>query len=165
MKNKIYKVLLAAASTMAIIMCTATVTGKETTSTVINDNYVEIITVTSYCGTMDGLQLNTNDCNSYYLETENMQQDAKTQIYHVNTESDHNKLMDVLENRDGKIIIEVLNGTVINKNGDGVDICGYYIKYDMDNFRVGDKVQSVFVYNAESNAIDDILYRVDTLIQ
>lgn len=94
-----------------------------------------------------------------------MQQDTATQVYNIGTESDYDKLYKDLENRNGKIIIEISNGTVINGNGDSIDVCGYYRCYDMDKFKVGDKVQSVFVYNPENNYIDDILYRVDTLIQ
>lgn len=75
-----------------------------------------------------------------------------------------NKLKEILENRDGKIIIEVSNGTVTDSNGDGIDVCGYYRHYD-NRFSVGDMVQSVFVYNPQNNSVDDILYRVDTLIE
>ena len=47
----------------------------------------------------------------------------------------------------------------------GIDILGNYRHYDMEKFSVGDKVQSVFVYNPKTNFIDDILYRTDTLIE
>lgn len=161
MKNKIVKIIMAAVGSIAIVMYTTTVTGKEKVS----KDYLDMTTVTSYCCTFDGVQLYTNDGKGYWLEVEQVQQDTETQVYNIGTESDYDKLYKALENRNGKIIIEISNGTVINGNGDGVDVCGYYRCYDTDKFNVGDKVQSVFVYNPGNNCIDDILYRIDTLIQ
>lgn len=88
-----------------------------------------------------------------------------TKIYHVRDKKDLEKLDQALIKRNGKIIIEIIDGKVINKKGDGKDTCGYYIKYDKKRFKKGNKVQSVFVYNPDTNYMDDILYRVDTLIK
>ena len=63
-----------------------------------------------------------------------------------------------------KIIIEVIEGTVLDSEGNGIDTCGYYVKYDTKKFSEGDKVQTVLIYNPDTNYIDDILYRIDTLI-
>lgn len=106
----------------------------------------------------------SNTIDNNYLKTDNLQTDL-TQVYYTFTEDDFNTLMPIVENRNGKIIIEVIQGTVLDSDGNGIDSCGNYIHYDMDKFSIGDKVQSIFVYNPDSNAIDDILYRVDTLIE
>ena len=86
-------------------------------------------------------------------------------IYHTQSIEDYNKLTPILENRNGKIIIEVSNGTVSDSEGNGTDDCGYYRHYDSEKFSPSDYVQSVFVYNTDTNSTDDILYRVDTLIE
>ena len=101
------------------------------------DSYIDMNTVISYSGTTNGLQLNFEDGTGYYLE--------------IPQESDS--------------LIEVSSGTVLDDAGNGQDICGYYIKYDSSRFSAGDQVQSVFVYNPGTNAIDDIVSRTDTLIQ
>lgn len=86
------------------------------------------------------------------------------EVYFVRTRTDYDMVTEVLENRNGKIIIEVLEATVLDDCGNGSDECGFYVKYDETRFLKGDKVQSVFVYNPDTNYADDILYRVDTLI-
>ena len=91
--------------------------------------------------------------------------DNLTEVFYISSESDHEKLLDALENRNGKIIVEMSSGTVLDDEGNGQDICGYYIKYDSERFSAGDQVQSVFVYNPETNYIDDIVSRTDTLIK
>ena len=87
------------------------------------------------------------------------------QIYYVESENDFDTLLDALENRNGKIIIEVINGTVNDMEGNGIDINGYYIKYDNTRFLKGDQVQTILIYNPDTNSTDDILYRIDTLIK
>lgn len=136
----------------------------DTTTEDFYNNYVDISTVTSYCGTANGLQLYTADNNGYYLDIEQTQ-DSMTQIYYNNTLDDLETIETALENRNGKIIIEIINGTVIDNMGNGKDSNGYYIKYDADRFIEGDRVQSMIVYNPDNNSIDDILYRVDVLVQ
>ena len=161
MKEKIVKSLLAMMVSVSVIGCN---TIKTTDSAIENDSYIDMTTVTSYNGTSNGLQLNFEDGTDYYLEIP-QKPDGMTEIFYVGSDSDHDNLLDKLENRNGKIIIEVSNGTVLDAKGNGQDICGYYVKYDSSRFSVGDKVQSVFVYNPETNYIDDIVYRIDTLIQ
>ena len=87
------------------------------------------------------------------------------EIYHSTSKEEFDRLTPVLENRNGKIIIEVIDGTVLDDNGNGMDIAGKYIKYDSDRFSKGDKVQTVFIYNPKTNAFDDVLYRIDSLIE
>lgn len=165
MKRRTVKVLVAIVATAVLIGCSNMVTVDTTeASTTIDSNYLDMNTVIGYSGTTAGLQLYTNDGNGYYWETENIQANT-TQIYYTMSEDDLNTLIPILENRNGKIIIEVIEGTVSDADGNGIDSCGNYIHYDMDKFSIGDKVQTVFVYNPGSNAIDDILYRVDVLIK
>lgn len=132
-------------------------------------NYLDIRTVTAYSGSDEGLQLYTEDGNGYYIEAENIgkhdTQEIMTEVHHIDSDSGYDNLWNALEARNGKIIIEVSNGTVTSENGDGVDMCGYYRYYNTDRFSVGDKVQSVFVYSCENNYIDDVICRVDTLIE
>lgn len=88
-----------------------------------------------------------------------------TEIYFTRTQKDYDAMTEILENRNGKIIIEVIEATVLDDEGNGSDQFGFYVKYDSKRFSKGDKVQSVFVYNPDSNYIDDILYRIDTLLE
>ena len=161
MKKKIVKALLAMMVSVSVIGCN---TIKTTDSIIENDSYIDMNTVISYNGTSNGLQLNFEDGTDYYLEIP-QKPDGMTDIFYVGSDSDHDKLLDKLENRNGKIIIEVSNGTVLDNNGNGQDTCGYYVKYDSSRFSAGDEVQSVFVYNPDTNYIDDIIYRIDTLIK
>lgn len=88
-----------------------------------------------------------------------------TEIYFTRTQKDYDAMTEILENRNGNIIIEVIEATVLDDEGNGSDQFGFYVKYDSKRFSKGDKVQSVFVYNPDSNYIDDILYRIDTLLE
>ena len=136
----------------------------DTTTEEFRNNYLDMRTVIGYTGTANGLQLHTEDGNGYYLDTGNVQ-DGATEIYTMTSKKDCKALYKKLLHRNGKIIIEVITGTVDDAEGNGTDAAGYYIGYDMEKFSKGDKVQSVFVYNPDNNYTDDILYRVDTLIK
>lgn len=161
MKKRIVRALLAMMVSVSVIGCN---TIKVTDGTAETDNYIDMNTVVSYSGTANGLQLNFRDGTGYYLDIP-QESDNLTEVFYISSESDHEKLLDALENRNGKITIEVSSGTVLDDEGNGQDICGYYIKYDSERFSAGDQVQSVFVYNPGTNAIDDIVSRTDTLIQ
>ena len=161
MKKRLVRVLLAMMVSVSVIGCNTIKTVDETAE---NDSYIDMNTVISYSGTANGLQINFEDGTGYYLEIP-QESDSLTEVFYIGSESDHEKLLDALENRNGKIVIEVSSGTVLDDAGNGQDICGYYIKYDSERFSAGDQVQSVFVYNPETNYIDDIVSRADTLIQ
>ena len=161
MKKRLVKALLAMMVSVSVIGCN---TIKTTDSVTENDNCIDMNTIISYSGTANGLQLNFKDGTGYYLDIP-QESESLTEVFYIGSVSDHEKLLDALENRDGKIIIEVSSGTVLDNEGNGQDICGYYIKYDSSRFSAGDQVQSVFVYNPETNYIDDIVSRTDTLIQ
>ena len=161
MKKRLVKALLVMMVSVSVIGCNTIKTADSVTET---DNYIDMNTVISYSGTADGLQLNFADGTGYYLEIP-QESDSLTEVFYIGSESDHEKLLDALENRNGKIVIEVSSGTVLDDAGNGQDVCGYYIKYDSSRFSAGDQVQSVFVYNPDTNYIDDIVSRTDTLIQ
>lgn len=114
-------------------------------------------------------------CNTLEVNKTESEQTAQTirndidfgnvEIYHSTSKEEFDRLTPILENRNGKIIIEVIEGTVLDDNGNGTDITGKYIKYDSDRFSKGDKVQTVFIYNPKTNTFDDVLYRIDSLIE
>lgn len=160
MKKRIVKVLLAVTVGIALVSCN---TIKTADNTAYNDNYINADNITSYWGTADGLQLNFTDGTAYYFEIP-QETDSRTEVFYIYSENDFDSLIKTLETRNGKIIIEISSGTVIDDDGNGQDICGNYIKYDPDRFSAGDHVQSIFVYNPETNFIDDIISRTDTLI-
>ena len=161
MKKRLVRASLAMMVSISVIGCNTIKTADSVTE---NDNCIDMNTIISYSGTANGLQLNFRDGTGYYLDIP-QESDSLTEVFYIGSESDHEKLLDALENRNGKIIIEVSSGTVLDDEGHGRDICGYYIKYDSERFSAGDQVQSVFVYNPETNYIDDIVSRTDTLIQ
>lgn len=171
MKNMIVKGLIAVVSTVMLISCNvidmSADTVKEVTDSMHltdNDRYLDLDTVTSYSGTAEGLQLYTENGNGYYLEVPQNAQDAQTAIYYVTTKKEYDSLFNALENRNGLTIIEISYGSVLDNEGNGVDTLGYYRHYDNSRFAEGDKIQSVFIYNPDTNFTDDILYRVDTLM-
>lgn len=140
--------------------------ADETTTEEFRNNYLDLRTVTGYSTTNDGLLLYTDDGNSYQLDTENVLTDTQsvTTVYHVDDEQDHDSLNNVLEYRNG-IVVEILQGIVLDSDGNGIDNCGYYIKYDTTKFTEGDKVETVLVYNPDTNFVDDVLYRIDAKIE
>ena len=87
------------------------------------------------------------------------------QVQHSKTREEFDRLTSVIENRNGRIIIELIDATVLDDNGNGSDSFGFYVKYDSGQFSKGDKVRSVFVYNPDTNYFDDIVCRVDQLIE
>lgn len=168
MKQQIVTLLIGI-STLVLVGYNHTVTTQtaehdKTADKMADNSCLDMTTVIGYDGIINGLQLYTEDGNGCYLETENKQSGA-IQLYHVATQEDHEALIPILEQREGQIIIEVSNGTVLDADGNGVDDCGYYIHYDMNRFSIGDYVQSVFIYNPETNYIDDIVCRMDILIE
>lgn len=160
MKNRTVKAILAGITTALLVGCnTIAVTDNRTDYNNIN---TEITTDCISNDTELKLYISEDDNNNYEADQKESEQ---TQIYYISCEEDHNRLLDVLENRNGEMIIEVSTGTVINSDGDGMDVCGYYRHYDMNQFEVGDKVESTFIYNPDTNCIDDILYRLDRLMK
>ena len=102
--------------------------------------------------------------NMINMSSINKIQFKNIEIYNIDNRKAFDRLTPILEHRNGKIIIEIVSGVMLDDNGNGKDNAGKYIKYDNQEFSKGDKIQSVFIYNPETNANDDILYRIDTLI-
>lgn len=78
--------------------------------------------------------------------------------------------MEMLQNRNGKIIIEKCigivtdddgNGKVMNANNPDYDYIGYK---GVENIDFGDVILTYFIYNPDTNYVDDILYRFDFII-
>ena len=77
---------------------------------------------------------------------------------------------DILTNRNGKIIVEKvvgevtnyqLDGTILNANADN----GTYITYKrVDGAKQGDMILTYFIYNPFTNEPDDVLTRMDFII-
>lgn len=86
-------------------------------------------------------------------------------VQYSKTKEDFDRLTSVIENRNGRIIIEMIDATVLDDGDNGSDPFGFYVKYDSGQFSKGDKVRSVFVYNPNTNYFDDIVCRVDQLIE
>lgn len=109
----------------------------------------------------------SNDVKSIETSVElpqNMTDDFQTEIYYIDSQEESDKCYEALQHRKGKIIIEVVTGTLTGENGDGpIDYQGY-IKYHGD-LAVETRVESVMIYNPDNNYIDDIMYRADTIIE
>ena len=76
---------------------------------------------------------------------------------------------ELLENRDGKIIIEKAIGVVLDEEGNGellnCNSCpNCYIKYGKSDENIGDIVLTYFIYNPDSDYYDDIMLRYDYVI-
>ena len=72
---------------------------------------------------------------------------------------------DILNNRNGSLIIEKCIGRVTSENGDGEILNGNgYISYAGINAKKGNVILTYFVYNPDSNFEDDIISRFDYII-
>lgn len=89
----------------------------------------------------------------------------KTEIYDTNELNTK-----TLTNRNGKIIIEKVIGKVINDNLDGkilncIDENHDYISYkNVSGVKKNDTVLTYFIYNPSSNEQDDVLTRINFII-
>ena len=74
---------------------------------------------------------------------------------------------EVLENRNGNIIIERVLGVVTDaENGHGCELNGSYISYkSVDGISNGDMVCTYLIYNPNTNCIDDIAARYDYVMK
>lgn len=92
--------------------------------------------------------------------------DTNTIEIYDSSELSHN----ILTRRDGKIIVEKVIGTVENYKLDGKILnChadnGDYISYKrVDGAKKGDKIVTYFIYNPFTNAEDDVMTRLDFII-
>ncbi len=112
-----------------------------------------------------GNRLSSNAMNNHVgTDVIQMIKDS-VQVQHSKTKEEFDRLTSVIENRNGRIIIELIDATVLDDDGNGSDSFGFYVKYDSGRFSKGDKVRSVFVYNPDTNYLDDIVCRVDQLME
>ncbi len=113
------------------------------------------------CGVVCGMMIT----NSSMVTTDTVKTTGfETETYYVKSQADYERSADAITHKDGKIIIQIVQGTVISDNGDGELDTGGYIKYDAD-LKQGDRVETVLVYNPATNFDDDVMYRADTLIK
>lgn len=85
----------------------------------------------------------------------------------ITSEMTSDEAFDILQNRNGKVVVEIIEGTVLDDEGNGeysYDDYSYYIHYDPDVYHKGDKVVTVFVYNPDTNYTDDIISRYNVLV-
>lgn len=159
MKNKIIRLMIATMATVLLIGCNSiTVRGYQTGNS--TDNISSIL-----YNTISNVTDDITVSNEAMAADQGLHGWDNTEVYFTRTQKDYDAMTEILENRNGKIIIEVIEATVLDHNGNGSDQFGFYVKYDAKQFSKGDKVQSVFVYNPDTNYIDDILYRIDSLIE
>ena len=72
----------------------------------------------------------------------------ETEIYYINSVKDFDRCTYAVQNRNGKIIIEVVRAVIISDNGDArITADGSYIKYSADDVQTGDTMETVLVYN------------------
>lgn len=141
MRNRIFKV-------MATVLATVMLTGADCTT----------------AGEQTETKAGSTTDNVLSDIIDNMIAWDNTEVYFTRTQADYDRMTEILENRNGKIIIEVIEATVLDDDGNACDDFGFYVKYDSGKYKKCDRVQTAFVYNPENNYLDDILYEVDTLI-
>lgn len=72
---------------------------------------------------------------------------------------------DILESRNGKIIIEVITGTCMDYYGNGMTSQGEAISYDLvGGIFPGSQIKTYIIYNPQSNEPDDIAQRYDYVV-
>ena len=113
------------------------------------------------CGIVCGMMITSSSMTTTGTATTT---GFETETYYVKSQADYKRSADAIAHRDGKIIIQVVQGTVISDNGDGELDTGGYIKYDAV-LKQGDRVETVLVYNPATNFDDDVMYRADTLVE
>ena len=135
-------------------------------------------------GVLIGLYLNGNTDNNIPItqakQTENTNNDfnvSQVEFYdnmiaNVSMEMYDTSQMteEILTNRNGKIIVEKIIGKVVNYKLDG-EILNYkagngtYISYErVDGAKQGDTILTYYIYNPFTNEVDDVLTRLDFII-
>ena len=142
MKNRTVRTMITVLATALLVGCNSMTAGEQTKTRA--DNRTD---------------------NRITETTNNMNKWDNTEVYFTRTKEDYNKMTDILENRNGKIIIKVIETTVLDNEGNASDAFGFYVKYESGKYRKGDIVQTVLVYNTDSNYSDNILYMIDSLIR
>lgn len=84
----------------------------------------------------------------------------------ITSEMTSDEAFSTIENRNGKVVVEVIEATVLDDEGNGeysYNDYSYNINYDPDVYHKGDKVVTVFVYNPDTNYTDDIIIRYNVM--
>lgn len=159
MKNRMVKMIMATMTTVLLVGCNSiTVRGQQ--------DSIKANNMGSMLGNIvSSITDNITVSNEAMAANQDLHGWDNTEIYFTHTQKDYDAMTEILENRNGKIIIEVIEATVLDDEGNGSDQFGFYVKYDAKQFSRGDKVQSILVYNPNTNYVDDILYKVDSLIE
>lgn len=159
MKNRMVKMIMATMTTVLLVGCNSiTVRGQQDS---IKANNMGSMLCNIISSITDSITLS----NEIMATDHSLHGWDNTEIYFTRTQKDYDAMTEILENRNGKIIIEVIEATVLDDEGNGSDQFGFYVKYDAKQFSRDDKVQSILVYNPNTNYVDDILYKVDSLIE
>lgn len=159
MKNRIIRLIIATMATVILAGCNGIIVRGQHDS--IKADSIGSILHNTISNVTDSITVS----NEALAADHSLHRWDNTEVYFTRTQKDYDAMTEILENRKGKIIIEVIEATVLDDEGNGSDQFGFYVKYDSKRFSKGDKVQSVFVYNPDSNYIDDILYRIDSLLE
>lgn len=137
------------------------------------------ITLCLLIGILIGYSLSQLKTNKVISEVDNTKYyNSQTEFYDniikdVNTLEiyDSSELTpEILTNRNGKIVIEKVVGKVTNYKLDGTILNanvnnGTYITYKrVDRAKEGDTILTYFIYNPFTNAPDDVLTRLDFII-
>ena len=94
-----------------------------------------------------------------------------TEIPSVQVYDSSDLTLEMLQNRNGNIVIEKCLGTVIDEHGNGyllnpTDPDHDYISYaSVENAEKDDNIVTYFIYNPETNTEDDIIFRFDYIME
>ena len=129
---------------------------------------VKVITATLCIASMMGRPVVLNECKE--INGARTADQSKTEISTDQIEifctddiEQFEECTKALESRNGKIIMEVVHGTVLDDEGNGRLDSGYYIKYHTG--KKGDRIESIFIYDPATNAVDDIAARQDRTLK
>ena len=107
-----------------------------------------------------------NDFNVSQIELyDNMIADVSMEMYDTSVMTE-----EILTNRNGKIIVEKILGQVTSYKLDGKILngkadSGNYISYErVDGAKQGDTILTYYIYNPFTNEADDVLTRLDFII-
>lgn len=115
-------------------------------------------------------QVKVADTTKYYNSQVEFYDDIIKDINIVEVYDSTELTTDILTNRDGKIIIEKVIGEVTTQDLDGKILnCnannnGYISYKNTDGVKKGNIVLTYYVYNPLSNVEDDVLTRIDYII-
>lgn len=81
--------------------------------------------------------------------------DGNAKVFCPSTMAEYDIMADYIESNSTVTTIEISMGTVMDSEGNGISDYGYYIHYDKETFKEGDRVLSIFTYRNGSLDVDD----------